>query len=82
MTFQRLFLFFSILISPFLHSQTKKHLIKPGDSLDKVAFVNTVEQSLKMYLADMAKKYNSTELMTQLNYEANEIPTYSDEVYC
>jgi membrane-bound lytic murein transglycosylase D len=82
MTFQRLFLFFSILFSSFVHSQTKKHLIKPGDSLDKIAFVNTVEQSLKMYLADMAKKYTSTELMTQLNFESNEIPTYSDEVYC
>jgi membrane-bound lytic murein transglycosylase D len=82
MTFQRVFLFFALIISSLTHAQTKKHLIKPGDSLDKIAFVNTVEQSLKLYLADMANKYNSTELMSQLNYEANEIPTFSDEVYC
>jgi membrane-bound lytic murein transglycosylase D len=82
MTFQRVFLFFVLIISSLTHAQTKKHLIKPGDSLDKIAFVNTVEQSLKLYLLDMANKYNSTELMSQLNYEANEIPTFSDEVYC
>jgi membrane-bound lytic murein transglycosylase D len=82
MQFLRLFLIFTLFISSFTIAQTKKHLIKPGDSLERIAFVNTVEQSLKLYLADMAKKYSSTELMTKLSYESNEIPTFSDEVYC
>lgn len=63
-------------------SQTKKHLIKPGDSLNKEAFVNTVEQSLKLYLAEMSKNYSETELASKLNYESTEIPTFSDEEYC
>lgn len=63
-------------------SQTKKHLIKPGDSLNKEAFVNTVEQSLKLYLAEMSKNYSATELASKLNYESTEIPAFSDEEYC
>ena len=74
---------FLFLIAPSISfSQTKKHLIKPGDSLNREAFVNTVEQSLKMYLNEMSKKYSSTELATKLNYESSEIPTFSDDEYC
>jgi len=73
---------FLLIVPSVSFSQTKKHLIKPGDSLNREAFVNTVEQSLKMYFNDMSKKYSSTELATKLNYESSEIPTFSDEEYC
>jgi membrane-bound lytic murein transglycosylase D len=77
-----LLFYISLVFIPITFGQTKKHLIKPGDSLDKVAFINTVEQSLKFYLAEMANKYTSTELAEKLNYESSTIPTFSDEIYC
>ena len=82
MKLQHFLFFFSFVFLTLCFGQTKKHLIKPGDSLDKVAFINTVEQSLKLYLNEMSKKYSSTELAEKLNYESATIPTFSDEVYC
>ncbi|MBM3452723.1 MAG: LysM peptidoglycan-binding domain-containing protein [Bacteroidetes bacterium] len=82
MQFQKLFLVFFLIYSSFSFAQIKKQLARPSDSLNKIGFVNTVEQGLKFYLADMAKKYNSSELMAELNYQGNEIPTVGDETYC
>jgi membrane-bound lytic murein transglycosylase D len=64
-------------------AQKKPHLITSSDSLDKDAFVNTIQQSLNLFYADYAKnnlKYDS--IIKILNYEPKETPTFSDEVYC
>ena len=44
--------FFLGLIGNLAFSQTPAHLVKPSDTLSKDAFINTVEQSLKLFLAD------------------------------
>ncbi|MGJ8661235.1 MAG: transglycosylase SLT domain-containing protein, partial [Bacteroidota bacterium] len=45
-------------------------------------FVNMVEQSLNAFYADYANSTNYDSIMKALNYEANEIPKVSDEMYC
>ena len=77
-----LLLFFTLNLFLF-KAQKKPHLITSSDSLDKDAFVNTVQQSLNLFYADYAKnnlKYDS--IIKILNYEPKETPTFSDEVYC
>jgi membrane-bound lytic murein transglycosylase D len=82
MKLQHLFSLILFFVFSFSFSQTKKHSTKPGDTLNKEAFINTVEQSLKLYYKDMADKYNSTHISNSLNSESGDIPTFSDEVYC
>jgi hypothetical protein len=43
-------------------TQTPAHLVKPSDTLSKDAFINTVEQSLQLFLADYANQNNYDEL--------------------
>ncbi|MFA7274972.1 MAG: LysM peptidoglycan-binding domain-containing protein [Crocinitomicaceae bacterium] len=45
-------------------------------------FVSMVEQSLNAFYAEYANGTNYDSIMKALNYEANEIPEFSDEVYC
>lgn len=45
-------------------------------------FVKVVEQSLNEFYSDYANSTNYDSILRALNYEANEIPTFSDEVYC
>lgn len=65
-----------------LHAQTPKHLQRPGDSLHKDPFVNTVEQSLLLFYKDYANKKNYDSIVKALNYDGNDFPRFSDEVYC
>lgn len=63
--------------------QTPVHLQKPGDTLHKEPFVNTVEQSLLLFYKEYAgfdKNYDS--VIAALNYEKGDIPTFTDEEYC
>lgn len=63
--------------------QTPVHLQKPGDTLHKDPFVNTVEQSLLLFYKEYAgsdKNYDS--IIAALNYEKGDIPTFTDEEYC
>ena len=52
------------------------------DTLVKDPFVEAVEQSLQMFYAEQAYNKNYDSVITALNYEANEVPTFSDAVYC
>ncbi len=63
-------------------AQKPAHLVRPSDTLNKDAFINTVEQSLKLFLKEYAthKKYDS--IVKALNYESGFVPQFSDEVYC
>lgn len=45
-------------------------------------FVKMVEQSLKEFYSDYANSTDYDSVMRALNFEANEIPQFSDEVYC
>lgn len=45
-------------------------------------FAKTVEQSLDLFYKEYAKGENYDSIMAALNYEANEVPNFSDEVYC
>ncbi len=45
-------------------------------------FLKMVEQSLNAFYADYANSTNYDSVMKALKYEANDIPKFSDEVYC
>ena len=75
-------IFFSCIIVLTVNAQTPAHLVRPGDTLKKDAFINTVEQSLQLFLADYANQNNYDSIITALNYEPGDAPQFSDEVYC
>jgi membrane-bound lytic murein transglycosylase D len=74
-------LFFGFFVN-FLFAQTPAHLVKPSDTLSKDAFINTVEQSLKLFLADYVNQNNYDSIINALNYEQGDNPQFTDEVYC
>jgi len=74
--------FFLGLVGNLAFSQTPAHLVKPSDTLSKDAFINTVEQSLKLFLADYVNQNNYDSIINALNYEQGDNPQFSDEVYC
>jgi membrane-bound lytic murein transglycosylase D len=65
-----------------LLAQTPPHLVRPSDTLKKDAFINTVEQTFKLFLADYANKNNYDSIISALNYEPGQIPQFTDEEYC
>lgn len=74
--------FFSCIFALAANAQTPAHLVRPGDTLKKDAFINTVEQSLQLFLADYANQNNYDSIINALNYEPGDAPQFSDEVYC
>jgi membrane-bound lytic murein transglycosylase D len=72
---KNILLFASIFFTFSLLAQTKK--VNEGE-----AFVKVVEQSLNQFYAEYAKGPNYDSIMKSLNYEANEVPSFSDEMYC
>jgi membrane-bound lytic murein transglycosylase D len=75
-------IFFSCILALAANAQTPAHLVRPGDTLKKDAFINTVEQSLQLFLADYANQNNYDSIINALNYEPSDAPQFSDEVYC
>lgn len=75
-------IFFSCIFALAANAQTPAHLVRPGDTLKKDAFINTVEQSLQLFLADYANQNNYDSIINALNYEPGDAPQFSDEVYC
>jgi len=74
-----------VVLLMFMHwsfGQSPSHLSKPSDSLKVEAFLNTVEQSLKLFYNDYANSSNYDSIINALNYESGQIPNFSDEVYC
>ena len=45
-------------------------------------FLKMVEESLNAFYSDYANSTDYDSVMKALNYEANEIPKFSDEIYC
>ena len=71
-----------LMLNGILFSQKPAHLVRPADTLNPDAFFNTVQQSLKLFYADYAKQKNYDSIINALNYEPDQVPTFSDEVYC
>jgi membrane-bound lytic murein transglycosylase D len=71
-----------LMLTGFSFSQKPAHLIRPADTLNKDAFFNTVQQSLNLFYADYANQKNYDSIINSLNYEPDQVPTFSDEVYC
>jgi membrane-bound lytic murein transglycosylase D len=76
------FLLVLLMLPGFLFSQKPAHLMRPADTLNKDAFFNTVQQSLNLFYADYANQKNYDSIINSLNYEPDQVPTFSDEVYC
>jgi membrane-bound lytic murein transglycosylase D len=76
------FLLAFLILPGFLFSQRPAHLVRPADTLNKDAFFNTVQQSLNLFYADYANQKNYDSIIQSLNYEPDQVPTFSDEVYC
>lgn len=76
------FLTFLLLLMGTAFGQRPAHLVKPGDTLKKDAFVNTVEQSLNLFYQEYATQTNYDSLVKQLNYSEETVPDFSDEIYC
>lgn len=71
-------IFFSLL--PVLaFSQVKDTTNK---KLNPDPFINVVEQTLSAFYADVANQSNYDSIISALNYEAGEIPHFTDEEYC
>lgn len=62
--------------------QKNPYLQRPSDTLNPDPFLNTVAQSLNYFYADYANTIYSDSIIKALNYEANTIPSFSDEIYC
>jgi membrane-bound lytic murein transglycosylase D len=75
-----LFVFSLLCVGAF--AQTPAHLVRPGDTLHKDAFINTVEQSLQLFLSEYTNKNEYDSIINALNYEPGDSPQFSDEVYC
>ena len=73
-----LFVFLSVAI----FAQKPAHLVKPSDTLNKEAFINTVDQSLMLFYQDYASKQEYDSIIKVLNYEPTDLPKFSDEEYC
>lgn len=52
------------------------------DSLENEALINVIEQSLEMFYADASPDGNYDSIIEALNFETDDVPEYSDEVYC
>lgn len=52
------------------------------DSLRGEAMIKTIEQSLNYFFAESTKDENYDSIIDALNFERDDVPEYSDEVYC
>jgi len=69
-----------LLIGTVALAQPKKWTAE--DSLRGEAMIKTIEQSLDLFYAEMSEGDNYDSIIDALNFEANDIPEYSNEVYC
>ncbi|MDX2359626.1 MAG: transglycosylase SLT domain-containing protein [Crocinitomicaceae bacterium] len=52
------------------------------DSLKGEAMIKTIEQSLDMFYAEYSPEGNYDSIIDALGYEPDQVPEFSDEVYC
>jgi len=70
------------LITLFLAVATSGLKAQDGDSLMNARMVETIEQSLLMFYNEAAQNGNLDSVKEALEFEPNEVPSYSDEIYC
>lgn len=77
-----LFILMMFFLSNLIAQQPAHYKWTKEDSLKGEAIIRTIEQSLDAFYADYAgdPKYDS--IIAALEYEADDVPTFSDEVYC
>ena len=69
------------LLSVFVFSQTRDSIKKPSTK-NPDPFINTVEQTLSAFYADVANQSNYDSIINALNYESGQIPHFTDNEYC
>ena len=77
----KLVLFFLLSLNT-VQAQKAAHLVRPSDTLHKDPFINTVEQSLRLFYADYVNKNEYDSIIKALNYEPDHVPQFTDEQYC
>lgn len=65
-----------------LMAQTPSYNWTKQDSIKGAALITTIEQSLDLFYAEYAESGNYDSIIAALNYEASDIPEFSDAVYC
>jgi membrane-bound lytic murein transglycosylase D len=79
---KRLSILLFLFVSLVSFSQRTSPLSKPSDSLNPIAFINTVQQSLNLFYSDYANQSVYDSIIAALKYEPADLPTFSDDVYC
>ena len=69
------------LITVLVFSQARDSIKKPSTK-NPDPFINTVEQTLSAFYADVANQSNYDSIINALNYEQGDIPHFTDEEYC
>lgn len=62
--------------------QTRKPKPAVKDSMSSEAFLKMVDETLNAFYADYANQNNYNEIINALEYEGNDVPDFSDEIYC
>lgn len=62
--------------------QNRKPKPSVKDSLSSEAFIKMVDETLMDFYATYANSRNFDSIIDALEYDANEVPDFSDEVYC
>jgi membrane-bound lytic murein transglycosylase D len=74
--------FFAFLIANLTFGQQSTRNSKSSDSLNSEPFINTVQQSLQLFYADYVNDTKYDSIISSLNYEPGEVPTFTDEQIC
>lgn len=79
--------FFSVFLMMFLlgtaSAQLPVNFQRPSDTLNKEPFVNTVDQSVAMYLRELVGQgLNYDSIQKALNYTDGQIPEFTDDQIC
>jgi len=71
-----------VLVNGTLWSQSRKPKPAVKDSLSSEAFIKMIDESLNAFYAEYANDSKFDSIIDALEFEPNEIPDVSDEVYC
>lgn len=77
-----MFILMMVLVGNLFAQQDTHYKWTKEDSLNGEAIIRTIEQSLDAFYADYADDPDYDSIIAALEYEASDVPTFSDEVYC
>ena len=70
------------LITGLANAQYSGTATSVDDSTDNARMIRTIEQSLNMFYGEHSFQSNHDSIIDALNYEASDVPMFSDSVYC